>query len=82
MQSLQCQHMKIQRPFEKGDSKRRDGHREHRHSAKDEHLKDRASNGSGRSSRRNDDDDRNIREKDGRRTKDDAYRDADGYKAQ
>ena len=59
----------------------RDGHREHRHSAKDERMKDRASHGSGRSSRRDDDDDRNIREKDKRRIKDDAYRDADGYRS-
>ena len=58
----------------------RDGHREHRHSAKDERMKDRASHGSGRSSRRDDDDDSHIREKDDRRIKDDAYRDADGYR--
>ena len=59
----------------------RDGHREHRHSTKDERMKDRAGHGSGRSSRRDDDDDRHIREKDCRRIKDDAYRDADGYRA-
>ena len=58
----------------------RDGHREHRDFAKDERMKDRASHGSGRSSRRNDDDDRHIRVKDGRRIKDDAYRYADGYR--
>lgn len=70
-----------ERYFEKEDSRMRDGHREHRHSAKDERMKDRASHGSGRSSRRDDDDDRHIREKDGRRIKDDAYRDADGNRA-
>ena len=43
-------------------------------------MKDRASHGSGRRNRRDDDYDRHIREKDGRRIKDDAYRDADGYK--
>ena len=64
------------------DSRMRDGHREHRHSAKDERMKDRASHGSGRSSRRDDDDDRHIREKDGRRIKDNSYRDADGYRAE
>ena len=40
---------------------------------------DRASHGSGISSRRNDDDDRHIREKDGKMIKDDGYRDADRY---
>ena len=44
-------------------------------------MKDRASHGSGRSSKRDDDDDRHIREKESRRIKDDAYRDADGYRA-
>ena len=44
-------------------------------------MKDRASQGSGRSSRRNDDDDRHIRKKDGERIKDVAYRDTDGYRA-
>ena len=47
----------------------RDGHREHIHSTKAERMKDRASHGSGRSSRRDYDDDRHIREKDGRRIK-------------
>ena len=59
----------------------RDGHREHRHSDKDERMKDRASHDSGRSSRRDDDDNRHIRKKDDRRIKDNAYRDADGYRA-
>ena len=43
-------------------------------------MKDQASCGRGRSSRRDDDDDRHIREKEGRRIKDDGYRDADGYR--
>ena len=59
----------------------RDGHREHRHSTKDERMKDIASHGNGRSSRRDDDDDRHIREKDSRRIKDDAYRDVAGYRS-
>ena len=59
----------------------RDDHKEHRHSAKDERMKDRESHGSGRSSIRDDDDDKHIREKYGKRIKDDAYRDADGYRA-
>ena len=67
--------------FKKEDSRMRDGHRERRHSAKDERMKDRASHGSGRISRRDDDDDRHIREKDSRRIKDDAYRDVDRYRA-
>lgn len=65
----------------KEDSRSREGHREHRHSAKDEKVKDRASHGSGRSSRRDEDDDRHRKEKEGRRIKDDAYREADGYRA-
>ena len=69
------------RYFEKEDSRMRDDHREHRHSGKDERMKDRASHGSGRSSRRDDNDDRHIREKYSRRIKDDAYRDVDGYRA-
>ena len=44
-------------------------------------MKDRASHESGRSSRRNDDDDRHIRKKDGGRIKDVAHRDTDGYRA-
>ena len=44
-------------------------------------MKDRASQGSGRSSRRNDDDDRHIRKKYGGRIKDVAHRDTDGYRA-
>ena len=40
---------------------------------------DKEIHGSGRSIRRNDDDDRHIREEDGRRIKDDVDRDADGY---
>ena len=66
--------------FEKEDNRMRDGHREHRHSAKDERMKDRASHGSGRSSRRDDDDDRHIREQEGRKTKDDGYRDRQSAK--
>ena len=65
----------------KEDSSMRDGHKEHRYSAKDQRMKDQASCSRGRSSRRDDDDDRNIRDKDSRRIKDDAYRDADGYRA-
>ena len=45
-------------------------------------MKDRESHGSGRSSRRDDDDDRHIREKYGRRIKDDAYRNLDLYTTQ
>ena len=63
------------------DSSMRDGCKEHRYSAKDERMKDQERCDRGRINRRDDDDDKNISEKDGRRTKDDAYRDADGYKA-
>ena len=42
------------------------------YSTKDERIKDQERCGRGRSSRRNDNDDRNIREKDGWRIKDDA----------
>ena len=63
----------------KEDSSMRDGHREHRYSAKDERMKDQASCGRGRSSRRDDDDDRHIREQEGRKIKYDGYRDADRY---
>ena len=43
-------------------------------------MKDQASCGRGRSSRRDDDDDRHIREQEGRKIKDDGYRDADEYR--
>ena len=43
-------------------------------------LKDQARCGRGRSSRRDDDDDRHIREQEGGKIKDDGYRDADGYR--
>ena len=43
-------------------------------------MKDQASCSHGRSSRRDDDDDRHIRQQEGRRIKDDGYRDADGYR--
>ena len=43
-------------------------------------MKDQESCGRGRSSRRDDDDDRHIREQEGRKIKDDGYRDADGYR--
>ena len=46
----------------KEDSSMGDGHKEHRYSAKDERMKDQASCGHGSSSRRDDDDDRHIRE--------------------
>ena len=42
----------------KEDKSMRDGHRERRYSAKDEKMKDQASRGRGRSSRRDEDDDR------------------------
>ena len=41
-------------------------------------MKDQASYGHGRSSRRDDDDDMHIREQEGEKIKDDGYRDADG----
>ena len=59
----------------------KDGHREHRNSAKDEKVKDRASHGSSRRSRRDEDDGRHRKKKESKRIKDDAYRDADGDKA-
>jgi len=65
----------------KEDSSMRDAHREHRYSAKNERMKDQASCGRGRNNIRDDDDDRHIREKEGRRIKYDGYRDADGYRA-
>ena len=43
-------------------------------------MKDQVSCGRGRISRRDDDDDRNIREKEGRKIKYDGYKDADGYR--
>ena len=43
-------------------------------------MKDQASCGHGRSSRGDDDDDRNIREQEGRKIKDDGYKDADRYR--
>ena len=43
-------------------------------------MKDQASCGRGRSSRRDDDYDRHIREQEGKKIKDDGYRDADGYR--
>ena len=43
-------------------------------------MKDQASCGRGRSSRRDDDDDRHIMEQEGRKIKDDGYKDADGYR--
>ena len=45
-------------------------------------MKDQASCVRGRSSRRDADDDRNIREQEGRKIKDDGYRDAYGYRTQ
>ena len=45
-------------------------------------MKDQASCGRGRSSRRDDDDDRHIREQEGKKIKDDGYKDADGYRTQ
>ena len=44
-------------------------------------MKDQASCGRGRSSRRDDNDDRHIREQQGRKFKADGYRDIDGYRA-
>ena len=64
----------------KEENSMRDSHREHRYSAKDERMKDQASCSHGRSSRMDDDDDRHIREQEGRKIKDDVYRDADGYR--
>ena len=49
--------------------KGRHQHKEHRQYAKDERMKDQASCGRGRSSRRDDDDDMHIREQEGRRIK-------------
>ena len=43
-------------------------------------MKDQASCNYGRSSKRDDDDDRHIREQEGRNIKDDGYRDADRYR--
>ena len=43
-------------------------------------MKDQASCGLGRSSRRDDNDDRRIREQEGKKIKDDGYRDVDGYR--
>ena len=43
-------------------------------------MKDQASYGRGRSSRRDGNDDRHIREQEGRKIKDDGYRDADRYR--
>ena len=43
-------------------------------------MKDQASYDHGRSSRRDGDDDRHIREHEGRKIKYDGYRDADGYR--
>ena len=43
-------------------------------------MKDQERCGRGRSSRREDDDDRHIREQEGRKIKDDGYKDADGYR--
>ena len=43
-------------------------------------MKDQASCVHGRSSRRDDDNDRHIREQEGRKIKDDGYRDADRYR--
>ena len=56
----------------------RQQHKEHRYSSQDERMKDQASYGRGRSNRRDDDDDRHIREHEGRKIKDDSYRDAYG----
>ena len=64
----------------KEDISVRDGHKEHRYSTKDERMKDQARCGHGRSSRRDDDDDRHIREQEGRKIKDDGYRDENGYR--
>ena len=44
-------------------------------------MKDQESCGRGRSSRMDDDDDRHIREQEGRKIKADGYRYADGYKS-
>ena len=71
------------RPNDPHDHHKYDGGRQQHerwsYSTKDERMKDQASHGHGRSSRRDDEDDRHIREQEGRKIKDDGYRDANRY---